>query len=91
MFLQSYQPHELHFAYCYRGVFTFSFTQMLRTGAPTTVSFVLDHAHVALCADPAVSPADIAIELMNSAQEEIRGALIPARVERLWQPSLYIG
>ena len=35
--------------------------------------------------------ADIAIELMNSAQEEIRGALIPARVERLWQPSLYIG
>ncbi len=55
------------------------------------VSFVPDHAHVALRAHPAVSPGDIAIELMNSAQEEIRGALIPARVERLWQPSLYIG
>jgi len=46
------------------------------------VSFVPDHAHIALRAHP---------ELMNSAQEEIRGALIPARVERLWQPSLYIG
>jgi REP element-mobilizing transposase RayT len=55
------------------------------------VSFVPDHVHVALRTHPAVSPADIAIELMNSAQDEIRGALIPARVERLWQPSIYIG
>ena len=55
------------------------------------VSFVPDHAHVALRAHPAVSPADIAIALMNSAQDEISGTLIAARVERLWQPSIYIG
>ena len=55
------------------------------------MSFVPDHVHVALRTHPAVSPADIAIALMNSAQDEIRGALIPARVERLWQPSIYIG
>jgi REP element-mobilizing transposase RayT len=55
------------------------------------VSFVPDHAHVALRAHPAISPADIAIALMNSAQEEISGALIPARLERLWQPSVYLG
>ena len=55
------------------------------------VSFVPDHAHVALRAHPAISPADIAIALMNSAQEEISGALIRARLERLWQPSVYLG
>jgi len=55
------------------------------------VSFVPDHVHIAVRAHPAVSPADIATALMNSAQDEIRGALIPARLERLWQPSVYVG
>jgi hypothetical protein len=28
---------------------------------------------------------------MNSAQEVVSGSLVAARVERLWQPSAYIG
>jgi hypothetical protein len=47
--------------------------------------------HIAVRAHPALAPAGIAIALMNSAQEEIGGALIPARLERLWQPSVYVG
>src|SRR5258708_32126483 len=54
------------------------------------VSFVPDHAHVAVRAHPSVSPANIAIALMNSAQEEISGALFTARLERLSQPHSYI-
>ena len=55
------------------------------------VSFVPDHVHVAFRAHPASSPADIACALMNSAQEAISGSLISARLERLWQPSAYLG
>ncbi len=59
------------------------------------VSFLPDHVHVALRAHPAVSPADLVVELMNAAQqvifEKFAGAAIQARVERLWQPSAYIG
>jgi len=55
------------------------------------VSFVPDHVHVAFRAHPASSPADIACALMNSAQEAISGSLIAARLERLWQPSAYLG
>ena len=59
------------------------------------VSFLPDHVHVALRAHPAVSPADLVVELMNAAQqlifERFAEAAIQARVERLWQPSAYIG
>ncbi|HEV2665054.1 MAG TPA: IS200/IS605 family transposase [Blastocatellia bacterium] len=59
------------------------------------VSFLPDHVHVALRTHPAVSPADLVVELMNTAQqvifEKFAEAAIQARVERLWQPSAYIG
>jgi REP element-mobilizing transposase RayT len=59
------------------------------------VSFLPDHVHMALRAHPAVSPADLVVELMNAAQqiifEKFAEAAIQARVERLWQPSAYIG
>jgi REP element-mobilizing transposase RayT len=55
------------------------------------VSFVPDHVHIAVRAHPAVSPADIGTTLMNSAQEVTSRALISAQLERLWQPSIYLG
>jgi putative transposase len=59
------------------------------------VSFVPDHVHLAVRMHPAVSPAALILELMNSAQqvmfERFTEALLQARVERLWQPSAYIG
>ncbi len=59
------------------------------------VSFLPDHVHLAIRAHPSVSPADLVMELMNAAQivvfERFAGAAIQARVERLWQPSAYIG
>jgi len=59
------------------------------------VSFLPDHVHMALRAHPAVSPADLVVKLMNAAQqiifERFAAATIQARVERLWQPSAYIG
>lgn len=59
------------------------------------VSFLPDHVHLAVRAHPAVAPADLVVELMNAAQRVIFDrfpeALLQARVERLWQPSAYIG
>jgi REP element-mobilizing transposase RayT len=59
------------------------------------VSFLPDHVHLALRAHPAVSPAGLVMELMNAAQqvifERFPEAAIQARLERLWQPSAYIG
>jgi putative transposase len=59
------------------------------------VSFLPDHVHLAIRTHPSVSPADLVVELMNSAQqvifERFAEAILPARVERLWQPSAYIG
>jgi putative transposase len=59
------------------------------------VSFLPDHVHLAIRAHPLVSPANLVVELMNSAQqvifERFAGAILQARVERLWQPSAYIG
>jgi putative transposase len=59
------------------------------------VSFLPDHVHLALRAHPAVSPAALTLELMNAAQrvvfEQFPAAVLQARVERLWQPSAYIG
>jgi putative transposase len=59
------------------------------------VSFLPDHVHLAIRTHPSVSPADLVVELMNSAQEVVferfAEAILQARVERLWQPSAYIG
>jgi REP element-mobilizing transposase RayT len=55
------------------------------------VSFVPDHVHLALRLHPAVSPADTVIELMNVSQELMKRELISAGVDRLWQPSAYVG
>ena len=59
------------------------------------VSFVPDHVHLAVQQHPATSPAAVVVELMNAAQETMRGSfpedLIQAGVSRLWQPSAYIG
>ena len=55
------------------------------------VSFVPDHVHIALRLHPSVAPADVVVQLMNSAQEIIQPDLISAGLERLWQPSGYIG
>jgi REP element-mobilizing transposase RayT len=59
------------------------------------VSFVPDHVHVAIRLHPAVVPDRLALVLLNAAQhclvEQFPEALVQARVERLWQPSAYLG
>lgn len=63
--------------------------------ALTKVSFLPDHVHLALRAHPSVAPADLAVALMNAAQqvvfEQFPAAVVQARLARLWQPSAYIG
>jgi REP element-mobilizing transposase RayT len=59
------------------------------------VSFLPDHVHLAVALHPQVPPARLAVRLMNQAQEVIwqrfPEEVIRARVERLWQPSAYVG
>ncbi|PWT87959.1 MAG: hypothetical protein C5B55_13935 [Blastocatellia bacterium] len=55
------------------------------------VSFVPDHLHIALRVHPAVCPSDTVVALMNSAQETVGSQLIRAGIDRLWQPSAYVG
>jgi REP element-mobilizing transposase RayT len=59
------------------------------------VSFVPDHVHVAVQTHPGISPASLVVLLMNSAQrlvwERFQASAIQARIERLWQPSAYVG
>lgn len=55
------------------------------------VSFVPDHVHIAVRIHPAVSPADVVIGLMNSAQDCVQDRLILAGLDRLWEPSAYVG
>jgi len=59
------------------------------------VSFVPDHVHLAVRAHPTLSPAAIAVDLMNAAQQlmwkDFADSVIRAGVERLWQPSAYLG
>lgn len=66
-----------------------------RRAALLKVSFVPDHVHVALRVHPAISPGALIVELMNSAQQLMWNAfsdsVIRASVERLWQPSAYLG
>lgn len=59
------------------------------------VAFVPDHVHLAVRFHPSVSPAVMVVALINAAQERMRNdfpdAVIRAGVERLWQPSAYLG
>lgn len=59
------------------------------------VSFVPDHVHMAISTHPSVSPAQLVVELMNVSQQMMWGnfaeTVIRARVNRLWQPSAYVG
>lgn len=59
------------------------------------VSFVPDHVHVALMLHPAVAPSELAVTLMNRTQdfasENFSSQMVEKGLERLWQPSAYIG
>jgi REP element-mobilizing transposase RayT len=59
------------------------------------VSFVPDHVHLAVTLHPAVDPASVVAALMNAGQEvrwrQVDRDVIQAGVERLWQPSAYVG
>ena len=59
------------------------------------VSFVPDHVHLAVRAHPSTSPAEFVVELMNASQErmwnDFADLVIEGGVDRLWQPSAYIG
>ncbi|MBX3421704.1 MAG: IS200/IS605 family transposase [Pirellulaceae bacterium] len=59
------------------------------------VSIVPDHVHIAVAVHPAVSLATVVVELMNSAQElmwqRYSANVIQAKLDRLWQPSAYVG
>ena len=59
------------------------------------VSFVPDHVHIAVSLHPALSPAQVACQLMNEAQslmwDQFETSVLRAKVARLWQPSAYIG
>jgi REP element-mobilizing transposase RayT len=59
------------------------------------VSFLPDHVHVAVRTHPGMSPGALVLVLMNAAQrllwERFGEAVIQAGVERLWQPSAYVG
>ncbi len=59
--------------------------------ALTKVSFVPDHVHIAARAHPAVAPADLVVALINAAQEIMTPELVHGGLNRLWQPSAYIG
>lgn len=53
--------------------------------------FVPDHVHVALRTHPLLSPADVVVALMNSSQDVVSRQLVRAGLNRLWQPSAYVG
>jgi REP element-mobilizing transposase RayT len=59
------------------------------------LSFVPDHVHLALTLHPAATPAEVITMLMNAAQDIIwrrfDREVIQAGVERMWQPSAYVG
>ncbi len=59
------------------------------------VSFVPDHVHVAIRIHPNASPARLVFNMMNAAQDLLWEAftepVLRAAVDRLWQPSAYIG
>jgi len=66
-----------------------------KQAAMLKVSFVPDHVHMALRLHPSVSPAELIVDLMNLGQEfmweHFEEAVVRAGIERLWQPSAYLG
>ena len=59
------------------------------------VSFLPDHVHVAVRLHPTVAPGELILHLMNASQElvfnQFSRLVVEAKVERLWQPSAYLG
>lgn len=59
------------------------------------VSFLPDHVHLAVHVHPSVQPAGLICLLMNEAQSVaefvMRRMNVPPAVERLWQPTAYMG
>lgn len=59
------------------------------------VSIVPDHIHMAVGVHPAVKISELAVTLMNAAQEmmwtRFEADVIRASIRRLWQPSAYLG
>jgi putative transposase len=59
------------------------------------VSFLPDHVHLAVRLDPSTNPEAVSLNLLNSAQEVLWNQfdvdVIRAGLERLWQPSAYLG
>ncbi|MCI0464988.1 MAG: transposase, partial [Gemmataceae bacterium] len=59
------------------------------------VSFLPDHVHLAVRVHLSVVPAELVVALMNTAQQVVYEgfprSVIRAGVERLWQPSAYVG
>lgn len=59
------------------------------------VSFVPDHVHLAIRIHPKVSPTRLVLNMLNAAQEllfeEFAEPVIRAGIDRLWQPSAYVG
>lgn len=59
------------------------------------VSFVPDHVHLAVRLHPSAVPGGVVVALMNAAQRvvwrDFASDAIQARVERLWQPTAYLG
>ena len=70
---------------------TDTWRRVLSQCALIKVSFVPDHVHIALRTHPALAPADIVTTLMNSAQEVAGTQMMRAGIDRLWQPSAYLG
>ena len=58
-------------------------------------SFVPDHVHLAVRVHPAVKPLDLAVDLMNSAQEvmfeQFPETMIRYGSDRLWENGAYVG
>ncbi len=59
------------------------------------VSFVPDHVHIALRLHPTVVPSQLVLTLMNEIQDfagqNFSSQMVQKGLERLWQPSAYIG
>jgi REP-associated tyrosine transposase len=55
------------------------------------VSFVPDHVHIAVRCHPQVAPSEVVVQLMNSAQQVVSRELVRVGLDRLWEPSAYIG
>lgn len=58
------------------------------------VAFLADHVHIAVRSRPTVAPSQLALRLLNAAQDVIKAdfddLLVKARIPRLWMPSAYI-